>query len=186
MYPIVLNRARTVKLKDSARGHKLRIQTLCQCSWLIKSSLFPTDLSWLSHCFLNYQSDSWDTGKRWWGNTCSNSDQIFQIQRIGNCCFFRQIGSLRIVTYTEMKNSDPFSVTSAILYITVQRQNKKTTLQKPQPYKTNQFQPSIQKWTENVSMRQFNLINKIFTFPDENVSGAFRGKTCPQWRCYMP
>lgn len=136
--------------------------------------------------FLNYQSDSWDTGKRWWGNTCSNSDQIFQIQRIGNCCFFRQIGSLRIVTYTEMKNSDPFSVTSAILYITVQRQNKKTTLQKPQPYKTNQFQPSIQKWTENVSMRQFNLINKIFTFPDENVSGAFRGKTCPQWRCYMP
>ncbi len=98
--------------------------------------------------FLKYQSDSWDTGKRWWGNTCSNFDQIFQFQRNGNCCFFRQIGSLRIVTYNEMKNSDPFTVTSAILFITVQRQNKKTTLQKPLSYKTNPFKPSIQKWTE--------------------------------------
>lgn len=144
MYPIVSNGARTVKLKDSIRGHNVRIQTLRQCPWPagpIKSSLLPTDLSWLSHCFLNYQSDSWDTGKRWWGNTCSNFDQIFRFQRNGNCCFFRQIGSLRIVTYNETKNSDPFTVTSTILFITVQRQNKKTTLQKP--LKTNPFKPSI-------------------------------------------
>lgn len=38
-------------------------------------------------------------------------------------------------------------------------------------------------------MRQFNLINEICTFPDENVSGAFREKknvhngaaTCSEW-----
>ncbi len=124
--------------------------TLRPCPWPagpIKSPLLPTDLS-RSHCVLNYQSDSWDTGKRWRGNTCSNFDRIFWFQRNGNCCFFRQTGSMRIVTYNEMKNSDPFSVTSAILFITVQRQNKKTTHQKPLSYKTNPFKPSIQKWTE--------------------------------------
>lgn len=175
MYPIVSNGARTVKLKDSVRGHNVRIQTLRQCPWPagpIKSPLLPTNLS-LSHCVLNYQSDSWDTGKRWWGNTCSNFDQIFWFQRNGNCCFFRQTRSLKIVTSNELKNY--FIVTSAIIFITVQRQNKKTTLQKPLSHNTNPLKPSIKKWTENVSMRQFNLINKICAFPDENVSGAFWG-----------
>lgn len=81
-----------------------------------------------------------------------------------------------------MKNSDPFTVTSAILFITVQRQNKKTT---------NPFKPSIQKWTdkcihETVQSNQQDLYISWWKcewcFPREKKKSVHNGAaTCSEW-----